>query len=471
MTVKPRTEPQRTRVVAALLLACGLSVFAAGAPAMDLREAVDKARAHDPTLEAARHALAAGQESATQASALYLPQISATATYNRVQVNSVSTLPTSIALSPLVGNASGSLYGFSVTLTQPIYNAAVTTGAKQLKSQTRLAEIQFVGARQNLILRVAQSYFGVLMAEDSLELTREQRTAVAQLLASAEARFQAGKTKITDVRDAQAQYQAVTAQEIAAANNLVIQQQQFTALVDAPARALARVPESFKPADPSPDDVQAWIERGRTGNPNVLGAQEQIVIADANVEKNRTYNRPQLNLYASYQDMRQNGGLPLLVSPDRSRQSVIGVQLNVPLFAGGMYESQLRQAIEQKSQADSQLQATIESTDLQIHQQFLNVQVASPQIDALEKAVIAAKSSLDATALGLQVGVRTTLDVLNAQQQYFSSRQNLDAARYQYMLSRLNLAGLTGALGDPDVDAVNSYLSGPAASFPADTPR
>ena len=466
---RPGTRPM---LAAAMLLpACGMLALAGAASAMDLRQAMDKARMHDPTLQAARYAFAAGQESAKQGTALYLPQVTATGTYNHVNVNTIATLPTGVPLSPLVGDASGNVYGFTVTLTQPIYNAAVSSGASQLRSQARLAAIQFQGARQNLILQVAQSYFGVLMAEDSLELAHEQRAAIGQQLASAQARFKAGKADITDVRDAQARDQAVAAQEIAAGNNLDVQRQQFTSLVGAPPIALARVPGTFKPTPPHPDDVQAWINRGRAGNPNVLSAEVQISIAQANVDKNQVYNRPQLNLFVSYQDMRQNGGLPLLVAPDRSRQTVVGLQLNVPLFAGGAYNSELRQAIDQKFQADSQLQATIQNSDVQVRQQFLNIEAAVPQIDALEKTVVAAKSALDATKLGEKVGVRTTLDVLNAQQQYFSTQQNLDTARYQYLLSRLNLAGLTGTLGMGDVDAVNSYLSGPHGLFPTERSR
>lgn len=447
--------------LALMLSACFLQIFPGGARAMDLREAVASARIHDPTLQAARFGFAAGQESARQGTALYLPQISATGMYNHVHVNTVSTLPSRLALlPPLVGDASGNVHGFSVTLTQPIYNIAVSSGARQLKSQAKLADIQFLGARQNLILRVAQAYFGVLMAEDGLELAHEQRAAIEEQLASAQAHFKAGKINITDVRDAQARDQAVAAQEIAAANNLEIQRQQFTSLVGASAVALARVSDHFRPVPPDPANVQVWLDRGRVGNPNVLGAHVQVSIAEATVDKNQVYSRPQLNLFVSYQDVRQDGGLPLLVAPDRSRQTVVGLQLNVPLFAGGAYNSQLRQAIDQKSQADSQLAAAVQTSDVQVRQQFLGVEAAAPQIDALEKAVVAAKSALDATTLGQKVGVRTTLDVLNAQQQYFSAQQNLDSARYQYLLSRLNLAGLTGALDDRSVEAVNAFLSG-----------
>lgn len=456
--VTRRPDTLRIRVAHALL---GLAVVAAPAAAMDLRQAVEGARMHDSNLQAARYAFSAGQESARQGTALYLPQIAATGMYNYVHIKSESTLATRrLPLSPLVGDSSGQLYGFAVTLTQPIYNIAVSSGADQLKDQAKLAGIQYQGAAQNQILSVAQSYFGVLMAEDSLELAREQRAAIAQELASAQARFKAGKADITDVRDAQARDQAMAAQEISAANNLKVQQQQFESLVGTAPASLARVPDTFKPTVPDPDDVQAWIDRGRAGNVNVLAARIQVSIAESNVDKNRVTSRPQLDLYASYQDTRQNGGLPLLAAPDRSQQVVVGVQLNIPLFAGGSYDSKLRQAIDQKHQADSQLQATIDSGDVQIREQFLGVEVGVSQIDALQKAVVAAKSSLDATLLGQKVGVRTTLDVLNAQQQYFSSLQNLDAARYQYLLSRLNLLALVGELGDPDIEAVNRYLSG-----------
>jgi outer membrane protein len=135
------------------------------------------------------------------------------------------------------------------------------------------------------------------------------------------------------------------------------------------------------------------------------------------------------------------------------------LQLSVPLFAGGSYQSKYREAVANVGQATSQLQATIASTDVQVKQQFLNVEIGAQQVNALQQAVVAAKSSLDATALGLKVGKKTTLDVLNSQQQYFSAQQNLDAARYQYLVSRLNLAALVNRLGEDDVRAVNGYLT------------
>src|SRR5690606_10082171 len=153
------------------------------------------------------------------------------------------------------------------------------------------------------------------------------------------------------------------------------------------------------------------------------------------------------DLYVSYQDTRQNGGLPVLLTPDHAQQTVVGLQLSVPIFAGGAYSSKLRQAIDQKKQADAQLQASLQSSDLQIREQFLALRSAVWELAALQKAVVASNSSLDATVLGLSVGERTTLDVLNAQQQYFSSELNLSAARYQYLLSRLNLVALVGTLG------------------------
>jgi outer membrane protein len=442
-------------VVAALLLAAPV------ANAMDFSTAVQKAQAFDPTTQAANYAYLAGIEKGKQGTALYLPQINATANYNHLHLDSESTLnlPPLFPTDVLIGNSSGYLHGFGVTLVQPIYNAAVFAGAAELKDQAKLAGLQKQGADANLVLRVAQAYFGVLMAEDNLELTREQKAATAQQLASAQARFKAGKTNITDVRDAEARYQGVLAEEIAAVNNLAVQQDQFASIVGTPPRDLARVPDDFKPVAPQPDDLDTWIAWGRQDNLNVQGARVQVDVDNHEVDKYRLRSRPQLNLLVSYQDMRQSGTLPILVAPDHSRQTIVGLQLSVPLFAGGSYQSKYREAVANVGQANAQLQATLASTDVQVKQQFLNVEIGAQQINALQQAVIASKSSLDATTLGLKVGKKTTLDVLNAQQQYFSAQQNLDAARYQYLVSRLNLAALVNRLGADDVRAVNGYLT------------
>lgn len=442
-------------IVAALLLG------ASAAHAMDFSASVRKAQAFDPTTQAAQYAYLAGVEKGKQGTALYFPQINATANYNHLHLNSESTLnlPPFFPTDVLVGNASGYLHGFGVTLVQPIYNAAVFAGAAELKDQAKLAGLQKQGADANLILRVAQAYFGVLMAEDNLELTRKQKAAIAQQLASAQARFKAGKTNITDVRDAEARYQGVLAEEIAAVNNLAVQQDQFASIVGAPPQNLAKVPDTFKPAAPQPDDLNTWIAWGRQDNLNVQSARVQIDVDNHEIDKYRLRSRPQLNLVVSYQDMRQSGTLPILVAPDHSQQTIVGLQLSVPLFAGGSYQSKYREAVASGTQATYQLQATVATTDVQVKQQFLNVEIGAQQVNALQQAVVAAKSSLDATALGLKVGKKTTLDVLNSQQQYFSAQQNLDAARYQYLVSRLNLAALVNRLGEDDVRAVNGYLT------------
>ncbi len=455
-----RPEARRTATRLGSLCA-GLLLALPAAQAMDFATAVRKAASYDPTTQAAHYAWQAGQEKGKQGTALYFPQITANASYTHLDLNSSSTLPPQFPNSVLVGNASGNLHGWGVTLVQPIYNSAVFVGAAQLKDQARLADLQKQGADMNLILRVAQVYFGTLMAEDNVELAGKQKAAVAQQLASAKGRFEAGKINIVDVRDAEARYEGMVAQEIAARNALAVQQEQFTSIVGAPPESLARVPDSFRPTPPVPDALDSWLERGRSDNVSVNGARIQVDVSKHEIDKYRLRGRPQLNLVASYTDTQQDGSLPILVSPDKSRQAIVGVQLALPLFAGGSYNSKYREAVAENSEAEQQLQATLLGTDVQVKQQYLNVSVGVEQIEALKKAERAAQSSLDATLLGQKVGTRTTLDVLNAQQQYFAAQQNLDAARYQYLLSRLSLNALVNALDQADVTAINALLVEP----------
>lgn len=441
------------RWLAAMLMLAGTS-----AQAMDFNNAVHAAQTNNPNLQAAQYAYQAGLEKGKQGTALYLPQITATGVYNQIHTNTYVQLPIGFAQPFLSGDTSGHVEGYSVTLVQPLYNAAVFSGAAQLKDQTKLATIQYNSTTQNLILQVAQAYFGVLMAQDDLELTRQQKAAISTQLASAQARFKVGKTNITDVDEAQARYDGIVAQEINAQNNLAVQQAQFDSVVGVPPQDLAKVPESFKPHSLEPENQQDWINKGLKGNPSVQGAKVQIDISQAEIDQYKLISRPQLNMFASYSDMRGSGFLPILAEPSYSKQTLVGLQLSVPLFTGGANNSKLREAVAQNQQAQYQLQATIANTTVQIKQQFLNIQVGVPQIAALQQAVVAAKSSLDANILGEKVGVRTTTDVLNAQQQYYSALQNLDAARYQYLLSTLNIEALVGTLDEKDVQAVNAYL-------------
>jgi outer membrane protein len=191
----------------------------------------------------------------------------------------------------------------------------------------------------------------------------------------------------------------------------------------------------------------------------VLGKRGELAIAGAEIDKYSLRGRPTLDLVASYQYKGQNGSLPPTVSPDNSRAAVIGLQLNVPLYTGGAISSKQRESLAKKRQAEQELSAARRDARLQVQDAYLAVKTGVTRIAALEQAVLSARTALEATTLGRDVGNRTELDVLDAQQRLFTAQLDLAQARHDYLLGRIRLAAAAGELQPGDLRALNAYLA------------
>lgn len=455
----------RPSAVARAMLAAALPVASLlavpHARAMDLSESIAKAQQYNPTLQASNYANKAGQEKRNQATALYLPQISLAGEYERLWSKTNVTVGPNFPFQVLAPLSSvGDVYGYGVTLTQPLYSADVSVKATQLRDQAKLSGLDNRRAQQDLVARVSEAYFNVIVAGDTLRYTRAEEAAVSEQLASAKARFKAGRTNVTDVEDAQARYDAILAQELAAENNLTEWETRFRRSVGVAPANLLHLPDSFQPTLPDPDNVEEWIQRGYTGNISLQSAVVRKNIADKAVDLYTLSSRPQLALFASYSELRQNGDLSFIFAPDRQRTTAVGVQLSIPIFSGGARESQLRAARATSEKASYQVEAVRSDVAVQIRENFQNVETGVQRIKALEQAAVAAKTALDANELALKVGVKSTQDVLNAEQNYYQTLEQLDQARYQYLMSRIALQLLVGHLGNGVVTQVNNQLHG-----------
>ena len=206
------------------------------------------------------------------------------------------------------------------------------------------------------------------------------------------------------------------------------------------------------------ESLAAWQAKGLEGSPQVRAKQQQLAIASAEVDKYGFLSRPTLDLIGSYSDSRHSGDLSPIVAPERNQITTVMVQLSVPLFQGGSINSQLREARAKEREASQDLEAAKRDARLQVQDAFLAVSTGVAQVKALEQALESAKISVDAATIGLDVGVRTTLDVLDAQQRFYSTQRDLARARYDYLLGRLQLPAAIGQLAESDVVAVNAYL-------------
>lgn len=438
-----------SKLTVSVLLALGVQ---ASAHATDLIDIYQSAQGQDAVFASARAAQQAGQEKLTQGRSLLLPSVNLTAdtTYNDV---STTYGTPSAFLNNGTKKYNSNNYGVSVV--QPLFREQNWAMYQQADLQVAISEAQFKLAEQDVILRSAQTYFDVLIAQDTVQLTNAQKTAIAQQLEQAKRNFEVGTATITDTHEAQARYDLVVAQEIAAANNLEIKKRTLQQLVNADVKQLNTLGEGFKLESPNPADAQKWVTDAQQGNYQIVMEQAAEALAEQEVSKNMGGHLPTLDLVANY--TQQNASDGSFGSTETSRKSV-GLQLNMPLFAGGATQSKWREAAANHDKAKQNLENARRNVELQTRQAYLGVVSGIAQVQALQQALKSSESLLQASKLGQEVGVRTSLDVLNAQQQMYSTRRDLYQAEYNYLLSHLRLKAAVGSLGEADLGQVNKAL-------------
>ncbi|HQS99922.1 MAG: channel protein TolC [Hydrogenophilales bacterium 16-64-46] len=426
-----------------LVLALGLALVPT-AHADNLSDVYRDALAYDAQYAAARAALLAGQEKTAQGRAGLLPQVSVNGNvrYNDVE----SSLPG--------GDADYDSNGFSISASQPLFRKQNQVQYEQAKNQTRIADMQFKAAEQDLIQRVAQAYFDVLQSQDNIAFINAQKAAISEQLASAKRNFEVGTATITDTHEAQARYDLAVAQEIAEQNSLNIRLRALEKLIGKPAGTLDVLVE---PAQLKTEigNIDEWAERAAKGNLQAEIQRLAKAIADQEVERNRAGHYPTLDAVAGYTvSNNQNFGTQQV----DTRTASIGLELNLPLYQGGLVSSQVREAVANQEKARQDLQAASRDASLSARQAWLNVNSGAARVRALEQALVSTQAQLDSTKLGLSVGVRTGLDVLDADQQVLSARRDLAGARYAYLLSGLALKAAVGTLSPADLAEIDQHL-------------
>jgi outer membrane protein len=442
------------------LLPCAALLLAlhGDARAMDVAAAYRQAIANDPTALAADEALLAGRELAVQGDALLRPRVNLQASVNRIHDRMTGDLapPVSQLLS---SSGTGTAAQASLQLVQPLYDRAARANRDQLHEQTVLAQTRFDASRQDLALRVAQVYFGVLVAEETVRVVEAEMAAVRKQRDRAQARFEVGQGNITDVREAQARLDAVTTKQVSAQSMLALRREEFRETTGVAPAGLDPLANAFVPRLPEPAQLAAWQARGEAANPLVHTRRSELDIARAELGKHRLTSRPRLDLVASYGAKNQSGSLSPLVAPDGDRSGSIGVVLNVPLYAGGALDSRQREAAAHLGQAEQELAAARRDVRLKVQEGFLAVTTGVSRIASQEQALVSAKSALEATTQGRDVGTRTELDVLDAQQRLNAAELDLVQGRADYLLGRLRLAAAAGELGEGDLRALGAWLA------------
>lgn len=419
--------------------------------AADLLDIYHAAQSQDAIFAGAQAAQRAGQEKLTQGRSLLLPSINLTAnsTYNDTSIEYRGAGPVS----------SGSRYksnGYAVNLTQPLFRQQNWIAYSQAELQVVQSDAQFRNAQQELILRVTQAYFDELVAREGVRLAATQKVAISEQLEQAKRNFEVGSATITDTYEAQSRYDLVNAQEIAANSNLEVKVNSLQQLINAEPGALRSLGSQFKPEPPQPPNMEKWLEAAQQSNPQLAVAHAAAELAEKEVARNRGGHYPTLDLVANHSENFSHGG-NFGVGND-TRNTAVGVQFNMSLFQGGATNSRWREAAANRDRAQADLENTRRNVNLQTRQAYLGVVDGIAQVQALQQALKSAESLLQASKLGQEVGLRTNLDVLNAQQQLYTIQRDLYQAQYGYLINQLRLKAATGTLTESDLAQINQAL-------------
>lgn len=439
-------------VLALSLQSVLLSGYAWAENQQSLMDIYQQALSNDPTLASAISANKAAQEAIEQAKALYRPNVNFSAGANASQTD-VKFIGASVFRTQGRNNFEG--YNYGIEARQPIYRKDSLVQMDQSKVQVSLADKQLHLTQQDLILRTTQAYFDVLNAQDRIALIDAQKTAILSQLDQAKATFEVGTATVTDVNEAQARYDLILAQEIGAKNDLDIAKRALQALTGKMPEKLATVRSDIKVTQLS-QPMQDWQNVAATNNLNIQIQQDSLKIAEHDIERAKAGHLPTLDAVASYTDTYNNGGVNGFGSD--LKNGTIGLQLQIPLYQGGAVMSRERQAAYNKQRAQDDVEVARRQTDLETQRAYLNLNTSIAQVKALEQALLSSQSQLDSTKLGYEVGVRTSVDVLNAQQQLFSAKRDLLQARYNYLVNIIRLKSATGIVNEADLVDINQQL-------------
>ncbi len=431
-----------------ILCAC---ILPAAAYAENVVDVYRLALQNDSRFRAAQATYRADLERLPQARGALLPNISGqgSATRNDLEVRSdLANVPT--------GKANFGSTEFSLSLTQPLYNSALFAGLRQARAEVRRAEAQFAAARQDLIVRVAESYIAVLAALDNVDLNAAQKAANGRQLEVVEGRLEVGLATVTDVHQARARFELDVAGEIEALNILRDARQGLREITGRLISSVARLKQDAPLIEPDPPDVEKWVRTAVTQNPTIVAARETAQISLEEIKRQRAGHLPTLDFVGNARSLDDEGSASGPgVETDRTEY---GLQLNVPIYQGGRISAATREAGYRYGAAQQDLETLRRSTERTTRSAFLGVVGGASRIRALRQSVIAAESAVEAKREGFEAGINTNLEVLDAQRDLFISATDLLRARYDYILNLLRLKQAAGLLSEDDLARFSNWL-------------
>ena len=445
---------KRSCLAIALLCANGLLIPNASADikVQSLVDIYNLALSHDPTLASALNANQAAQEIIEQSKALYRPVVNFNAGING-SITDISFVGAGVPFP--AGSHSFMGYQYGLEAHQPIYRKQNLVAIDQANTQVSLADKQLNLAQQNLILRTTLAYFDVLLTQDKIDLMAAQKAAILRQLDQAKASFAAGTLTSTDVNDAQARYDLIVAQEISAINDHQIALRAVEVITGEIPQKLATVRATIKP-NTLEQSMEKWLEVAAKNNLNLQILQEAATLSDQEIERANAGHLPTLDAVASVADNYTNGSY--YGFGNDLKMGSVGLQLQIPLYQGGGTSSRVRQALFNKQKSLNDVDGARRQMEQETQRAYLNLNTSIAQLKAYEQALVSSQSQFDSTTVGYDVGSRTSVDLLNAQQQLFSAKRDLLQARYSYLVNIIRLKAAAGIIVETDLEDINQQL-------------
>lgn len=447
----PGKRVARGRRCAGLLLAL---LPPQSAYAGDLWSLFQLAEQRDPVFRSAQAGLRATLEAFPQARAGLLPSLEITADVAR----SFQEVTTPAGAGGGAGFGGGNFNftsgGYRLNVTQPLYHRDRFISLRQADSRIRQAQHETDAVYQELIVRLAERYFGLLGAQDNLAFAEAELTALRRQLEETRQRFEVGLIAITDVEEAQAGYDLSVAQEIEARNLVDDAREALHEVIGEDPGNLALLREQIPLLTPEPADIGDWADRALVQNLRVAAAGAAVDTAREEIDRQAAGHFPTLDLVGNH-GFATTGGRFGNVDTDGTS---VGLQLAVPIFSGGAVVSQTREAVERHQQAQEQMEQARRASYRQTREAYLGVMAGISRIKALKQAVQSSLVSVASTRAGLEVGTRTAVDVILTERALFRTRRDYARARYNYLLDTLRLKLAAGTLTGGDLGAINGFL-------------
>ncbi len=412
----------------------------------NLLDVFNFAKISDPALQAALAAQNAAEQRHKQSRAQLFFQADARADIS----------DTRRKIGDQVTNSNGT--GYTLSLSQPIYHHDTYKLLEQTNAQWAQTAADYQTARQNLITNIAERYFNVLAAHDNLEFSIAEKESNARQHEQTQQRFEVGLIAITDVHESKAAHDLSIANEIAAENSLANAKEALRELTGQYHLHLAKLQGELELLQPEPQDRQAWVDAALNKNYRILSAQSAVNAAKYNVKREKAGHYPVLDLVASYSFIEGGGGNTFFVGNQDITTNSIKLELSLPLFRGGGTRAKVKEGEQLYAQTHAVLEQTRRAIQREASEAYFNVRSKISEVKAFKQGILSTQSALEASEIGLEVGTRTSVDVLNTRRELFRAQRDHARARYDYLLSTLKLKEAAGTLSIEDIEKMNQYL-------------